>query len=197
FKQCNDLIDAINHVMSFLYDVVTSRFPTTNNQLRNSSNPRQQATINDGRVPLQPVQGRQILFATDPRILEGQSIRYVVTNNAAYQVDLDAYDSDCDGINSAKIALMESLSHYGSIHLAEVYNQDSVTNIVIDQDVQALSTSEQLNILNQSETEITSDSNIIPYSQYVSESQYTTAQNLNFFAQQDTLILSVIEQLKT
>nr|GEX77966.1 hypothetical protein [Tanacetum cinerariifolium] len=44
--------------------VVTSRFPTTNNQLRNSLNPRKQATINDGRVTLQPLQGRQISFAT-------------------------------------------------------------------------------------------------------------------------------------
>ncbi|GKG51056.1 hypothetical protein Tco_0539180, partial [Tanacetum coccineum] len=43
--------------------VVTSHYPTTNNQLRNSSNPRQQATINDGRVTLQPVQGRQTSFA--------------------------------------------------------------------------------------------------------------------------------------
>nr|GEV03518.1 retrovirus-related Pol polyprotein from transposon TNT 1-94 [Tanacetum cinerariifolium] len=32
--------------------------------LRNSSNPRQQATINDGRITLQPVQGRQIYFAS-------------------------------------------------------------------------------------------------------------------------------------
>nr|GFC05746.1 hypothetical protein [Tanacetum cinerariifolium] len=45
---------------------------------------------------------------------------YVVTNNAAYQADdLDAYDSDCDEINSAKITLMENLSHYGSDNLAE------------------------------------------------------------------------------
>nr|GEY36684.1 copia protein [Tanacetum cinerariifolium] len=42
------------------------------------------------------------------------------TNNAAYQADdLDAYDSDCDEINSAKIALMVNLSHYGSDNLAE------------------------------------------------------------------------------
>ncbi|GJW07669.1 hypothetical protein Tco_1570092 [Tanacetum coccineum] len=55
FKQGNDPIDAINYMMSFLLAVVTSCYPTTNNQLRNSSNPRQQATINDGRVTLQPV----------------------------------------------------------------------------------------------------------------------------------------------
>ncbi|GJX91204.1 hypothetical protein Tco_0344530 [Tanacetum coccineum] len=58
FKHGDDPIDAINHVMSFLSAVVTSRYPTTNNQLRNSSNPRQQATINDGRVTIQPVHGR-------------------------------------------------------------------------------------------------------------------------------------------
>ncbi|GKC37911.1 hypothetical protein Tco_1050295 [Tanacetum coccineum] len=43
--------------------VVSSRFPTTNNQLGNSFNPRQQATIHDGRVVVQPVQGRQSSFA--------------------------------------------------------------------------------------------------------------------------------------
>ncbi|GKA54393.1 retrovirus-related pol polyprotein from transposon TNT 1-94, partial [Tanacetum coccineum] len=62
FKHGDDPIDAINHVMSFLSTVVTSCYPTTNNQLRNSSNPRQQATINDGRVTVQPVQGRQISY---------------------------------------------------------------------------------------------------------------------------------------
>ncbi|GKC02257.1 hypothetical protein Tco_0993867 [Tanacetum coccineum] len=50
-------------MMSFLSTIVSSRFPTTNNQLRNSSNPRQHATIHDGRVTIQPVQGRQSSFA--------------------------------------------------------------------------------------------------------------------------------------
>ncbi|GJZ36012.1 retrovirus-related pol polyprotein from transposon TNT 1-94 [Tanacetum coccineum] len=58
----DDRIDAINYMISFLIVVVTSRYPTTNNQLRNSSNPRKQATINDGRVTLQPNQGRKTSF---------------------------------------------------------------------------------------------------------------------------------------
>nr|GEZ94471.1 hypothetical protein [Tanacetum cinerariifolium] len=103
FKQGDDPIDAINHMMSFLSAIITSRYPTTNNQLRNSLNPRQQATINDGRVTLQPMQGRKFSFAT------------------AYQADdLDAYDSDCDELNTAKVALMENLSHYGLDALAEL-----------------------------------------------------------------------------
>ncbi|GKF21218.1 hypothetical protein Tco_0069856 [Tanacetum coccineum] len=87
----------------------------------------------------------------------------VITHNAAYQADdLDAYDSDCDELNSAKVALMVNLSHYGSDALAEVHNHDNMNNNVAHQ---------QSNVVNHSETEITSDSNIIPYSQYVIKSQ--------------------------
>ncbi|GJW95388.1 hypothetical protein Tco_0175060 [Tanacetum coccineum] len=225
YQSRDDPIDAINHVMSFLSAIVTSRYPTTNNQLRNSSNPRQQATINDGRVTLQPVQGRQIsivagttrtytpgasgsnyrkqrivicynykgeghmskqctkpkrkrddswfkdkvflvqaqangqilheeelAFLADLGIPEAQATQTVITHNAAYQADdLDAYDSDCDELNTAKVALMANLSHYGSDVLAE----------------------------------------------YLHETQQAASQNSNSSAQQDALILSVIEQLKT
>ncbi|GJY07172.1 hypothetical protein Tco_0374226, partial [Tanacetum coccineum] len=250
--------------------VVTSRYPTTNNQLRNSSNPRQQATITDGRVTLQPIQGRQtsftagtirtytlgasgsnfgkqrtiicynykgegdmskqytkpkrkrddswfkdkvllvraqangqilheeeLAFLADPGIVEGQAIQIVITHNAAYQAeDLDAYDSDCDELNTAKVALMANLSHYGSDALAEVHNHDNMNNNMINQVVQAMHSSEQSNVVNHSETEVTNDSNIIPYSQYVIESKQEAVQNSNSCAQQDALKLYVIEQLK-
>nr|GEY82391.1 integrase, catalytic region, zinc finger, CCHC-type, peptidase aspartic, catalytic [Tanacetum cinerariifolium] len=159
FQKGDDPIDAINHMMSFLTVVVISRYPPTNNQLRTSLNPCQQATINNGRVTIQPIQGRQNSmtagmsrqYTSGPsgtlgkqRVIvcynckgEGHMSKqytkpkrkideawfkdkYVVTNNAAYQDDdLDAYDSDCDELNSAKIALMVNLSHYGFDNLAE------------------------------------------------------------------------------
>nr|GFA76208.1 hypothetical protein [Tanacetum cinerariifolium] len=119
---------------------------------------RDEAWFKDKVLLVQAQANRQILheeeleFLADPGIAEAQTTQYVITNNAAYQADdLDVYDSDCDEINSAKIALMANLSHYGSDNLAE----------------------------------------------YVNESQYVTVQNSNFPAQQDALILSVIEQLKT
>ncbi|GJT87989.1 hypothetical protein Tco_1069706 [Tanacetum coccineum] len=213
FQKGDDPIHAINHMMSFFTTVVTSRYPTTNNQLRNSSNPRQQATINNGRVILQPIQGRQtslaageghmstqctkpkrkrddswfkdkvllvqaqasgqilheeeLAFLADPGIPEGQATQTVITHNAAYQADdLDAYDSDCNELNTAKVALMANLYHYGSDALAEVHNHDNVNNNMINQAVQVIPFSEQSNVVNFSETEITSDSNIIPYSRY-------------------------------
>ncbi|GKD99918.1 integrase, catalytic region, zinc finger, CCHC-type containing protein [Tanacetum coccineum] len=257
-------------MMSFLSVVITSRYPTTNNQLRNSANPRQQATINDGRITLQPIQGRQISFASgtsraytpgasgsnsgkqrtvicynckgeghmskqctkpkrkrddswfkdkvllvqaqengqilheeelaflaDPGITEGQATQTIIIHNAAYQADdLDAYDSDCDELITANVSLMANLSHYGSDALTDVHNPNMDTNI-INQAVQAMPSSEQSNVVNHSKTKITSDSNNIPYSQYVIESQQAAVQNSNSSAQQDALILSMIEQLKT
>ncbi|GKB10985.1 integrase, catalytic region, zinc finger, CCHC-type containing protein [Tanacetum coccineum] len=221
FQKGDDPIDAINHMMSFLTVVVSSCYPTTNNQLRNSSNPRQQATINDGRITLQPIQGRQTSFAvgTTRTYTRGSSgsnsgkqmtvigrqtsfaagttrmytpgasrsnfgkQRTVICYNCKGEGhmskqctkpkrkrddlwfkdkvllvqaeekadDLDAYNSDCDELNTAKVSLMVNLSHYGSNALAE----------------------------------------------YVIESQPEAVQNSNSFAQQGALILSMIEQLKT
>ncbi|GJS34729.1 retrovirus-related pol polyprotein from transposon TNT 1-94 [Tanacetum coccineum] len=271
FQKGDDPIDAINHMMSFLTAVVTSRYPTTNNQLRTSSNPRQQATIYDGKVTVQPVQGRQttyaagttrkytpgasgsntgkqrtvicynckgeghiakqctkpkrkrdetwfndkvllvqaqaggqalteeeIAFLADPGLPDIQTSQTVITHNAAYQADdLDAYDSDCDELNSAKIALMANLSRNGSDALTEVHNPDNLNYDLFNQSEQIMTSSEQSNDVSQSETEITSDSNIIPYSQYLSEAQQETVQNPNSSAQQDVLILSMFEQLST
>nr|GFC13037.1 hypothetical protein [Tanacetum cinerariifolium] len=59
FQKGDNPIDVINHMMSFFTAVVTSRYPATNNQLRTSSNPRQQATINNGRVTIQLIPGRK------------------------------------------------------------------------------------------------------------------------------------------
>ncbi|GJW00031.1 retrovirus-related pol polyprotein from transposon TNT 1-94 [Tanacetum coccineum] len=116
----------------------------------------------------------ELEFLADPGVGEGLVTQSIITQNDAYQADdLDAYDSDYDELNTAKVALMANLSHYGSDALAES------------------------NVVNYSETKITSDSNIIPYSQYLIESQHIVVQNSNSYAQQDALILSVIEQLKT
>nr|GEU72905.1 hypothetical protein [Tanacetum cinerariifolium] len=216
FQKGDDPIDAINHMMSFLTAVVISRVTIqpiqgrqdsmtigmsrqyTSGPSGTSGKQRDKVLLVQAQANGQVLHEEELEFLADPGIAETQSTQYVVTNNVAYQADnLDAYDSDCDEFNSAKIAFMANLSHYGSDNLAEVHNQDNMTNNLIHHDVQATSTSELSNILNHSETEITSDSNIISYSQYMNESQYTTDQNSSSLALQDDLILSVIEQLKT
>nr|GFB47843.1 hypothetical protein [Tanacetum cinerariifolium] len=112
----DDPINAINHMISFLTSVVTSRYPAINNQLRTSSNPRQQATINGGRVTIQPIQGRQNHMSA------GSSRPFASGSGGtsrSQRVIVCYKCKDCDELNSAKVALKENLSHYGSDNLAE------------------------------------------------------------------------------
>ncbi|GJR33053.1 hypothetical protein Tco_1109285 [Tanacetum coccineum] len=139
---------------------------------------RDDSWFKDKVLLVQAQASRQILheeelaFLADPGIPEVQPTQTIITHNAAYQAnDLDAYNSDCDELNTAKVALMANLSHYGLDALAEVHNHDNVNNNMINQAVQVMPSSEQSNV--------------------------AAVQNSNSSAQQDALILSVIEQLKT
>nr|GFC04008.1 hypothetical protein [Tanacetum cinerariifolium] len=60
--------------------------------------------------------------------------KYAVTNNAAYKADdLDAYDSDCNELNSAKSLKIEKLKHTLSEHLKEKeYLEQKVTLLTND-----------------------------------------------------------------
>ncbi|GJY74374.1 putative ribonuclease H-like domain-containing protein [Tanacetum coccineum] len=63
----------------------------------------------------------ELEFLADPGIAEGTVSQSVITHNAAYQADdLDAYDSYCDEISTAKAVLMANLSNYGYDVLSEV-----------------------------------------------------------------------------
>ncbi|GKC30092.1 reverse transcriptase domain-containing protein [Tanacetum coccineum] len=270
FKQGDNPIDAINKMMSFLSTIITSLFPSTNNQLRNSSNLRQQVTIHDGRVTVQPLQGRQnsyaagtsgtrantsgtkgnyscqqrvvkcfncqgeghmarqspkpkrkrdatwfrdkvilveaqgkgkvlneeeLEFLVNPGIAKGPVTQSVITHNTAYQADdLDAYDSDCDEISTAKAVLMANLSSYESDVLSEVPISKNINNM-LNQSVQEMPYYEPFHFVEHLKNEIHSDSNIIPYSQYLIESQNAAVQDINSSSQQDALILFLFEKL--
>ncbi|GJZ72743.1 putative ribonuclease H-like domain-containing protein [Tanacetum coccineum] len=263
FSPGDDLIACLNKAMAFLTAVASSRFPTTNNQLRTSSNPRNQATIQDGRVTVQQVQGRQgqnysgttyksnatssrgnttsgqarvvkcyncqgeghmarqctqpkrprnaawykekamlaeaqeagqildeeqLAFLADPGIPASQA-QTVIPHNAAFQTeDLDTYDSDCDDLSTAQAVLMANISNYGSDVIAEVPNSETYLNNMDSQSVHALQDFKQSPAMNFVDNEISSDSNIIPYSQYLQETQQATAQDTNLQAQQDSMI---------
>ncbi|GJW95742.1 hypothetical protein Tco_0175414 [Tanacetum coccineum] len=59
FLPTDDPISSLNKAMLFLSTAMNSKFPPTNNQLRTSSNPRTQATVQDGRVTVKNIQGCQ------------------------------------------------------------------------------------------------------------------------------------------
>ncbi|GJW07276.1 integrase, catalytic region, zinc finger, CCHC-type containing protein [Tanacetum coccineum] len=58
-KEIWDCVKELMEAMIFLSFDDSPRFPPTNNQLRTSSNARTQATIQNGKVTVQDVQGRQ------------------------------------------------------------------------------------------------------------------------------------------
>nr|GEW28296.1 hypothetical protein [Tanacetum cinerariifolium]GEY02392.1 hypothetical protein [Tanacetum cinerariifolium] len=139
FQKGDDPIDAINHMMSFLTAVVTSK-PYASGSAGASGNQRvimcynckgeghmsKQCTkpkrkrdaewfkdkvlLVQAQANGQVLQEEELEFLADPRTAKTSSNQYVVTNNAVYQADdLDAYDSNCDELNSAKIFLMANL----------------------------------------------------------------------------------------
>nr|GFA18715.1 hypothetical protein [Tanacetum cinerariifolium] len=114
FKKGDDPIDAINHMMSFLTSIVASW------RKRDAEWFKDKVLLVQAQANGQVLQEEELEFLADPGTTESSSNQTVVTNNAAYQADdLDAYDSDYDELNSAKVALMVNLSHYGSNTLEE------------------------------------------------------------------------------
>ncbi|GJW00455.1 hypothetical protein Tco_1555706 [Tanacetum coccineum] len=99
------------------------------------------------------------------------------------------------GIPNAKAVLMANLSNYGSYVLSEVPHFETYQNDMDNQSVQVMQHFEQTPIDDYPDNEIASDSNIIPYSQYLLETQQAVVQDINSSVQQDSMILSVIEQM--
>ncbi|GJW72364.1 retrovirus-related pol polyprotein from transposon TNT 1-94 [Tanacetum coccineum] len=231
FNQGDDPIACLNKAMAFLTAVASLRFPSTNNQLRTSSNLRNQATIHDGRgnatsfggnnaegrarvvkcyncqgeghmsrqctQPKRPrntawfkkkamlaeaqesgqiLDEEQLAFLADPSIPDGQADQTTIPKTAAFQTeDLDAYDSNCDDVSNAKAVLMANLSNYGSDVISEVPHFEPNHIDMDNQSVHAMQGFEQTLVVDFTDNEITSDSNIIPYSQYLQETQQAAA----------------------
>ncbi|GJZ96331.1 integrase, catalytic region, zinc finger, CCHC-type containing protein, partial [Tanacetum coccineum] len=91
--------------------------------------------------------------------------------------------------------LMTNISNYGSDVISEVPNSETYLNDMDNQSVHALQDFEHSPVMDFTDNEISSDSNIIPYSQYLQETQQATVQDINLQAQQDSMILAVIEQM--
>ncbi|GJU01746.1 hypothetical protein Tco_1112084 [Tanacetum coccineum] len=95
---------------------------------------------------------------------------------AAFQTeDMDAYDSDCDDLSSAKPVLMVNLSSCDPEVLSKYSKQTHIDDF--------------------QDNEIHSDSNIILYSQYLQESQDMVIRDTNSSAPNDLLVLSLVEQM--
>nr|GEV79330.1 integrase, catalytic region, zinc finger, CCHC-type, peptidase aspartic, catalytic [Tanacetum cinerariifolium] len=107
--------------MAFLSTVMTAHIPLTNNQLRTSSNPRNQATIQDGRVTVQQVQGSQGQSFAGMRT-KGNATSFVGNNVAGQTRVVKCYNCQGKGIwqGSALSLRGQGIQHdYEDISLAK------------------------------------------------------------------------------
>nr|GEV29676.1 hypothetical protein [Tanacetum cinerariifolium] len=166
------------------------------------SNLRYLATIKDGRVTVQQVQGRQgqsysgtryksnatssrrnnskkemlakdqkarkildeeqLIFLIDLGVLDGQTVRTTIPNNATFQTEyLDNYDSDCDYLSNAQAVLMANISNYGLDVISEVPHFETFLNDRENQSGLAMQDFKQSPAVDSTDNEIHSDSNII------------------------------------
>ncbi|GJX18322.1 hypothetical protein Tco_0219154 [Tanacetum coccineum] len=124
--QGEDPIECINKAMTFL-SAVASRLPPSNNQLRMSSNPKHQETIQDDRVIVQqcthPKRPRNAaLFKEKLMLAEAQEAGQILDEEQLAFLadpDLDAHDSNYDDLSSAKAVMMANLSSCDSNVLFE------------------------------------------------------------------------------
>ncbi|GJV91088.1 hypothetical protein Tco_1538901 [Tanacetum coccineum] len=133
YTQTDEILDNLTKQMALLAQSFRATLPQTNNQLRTSSNTRNQATIQDGRVVVQNVQGRQnqnqsfldeeeLLFLageqgnTFDADVDNQPVQDLALNeDNIFQADeCDAFDSDVDDEPTAQSIFMANLSSVGS-----------------------------------------------------------------------------------
>ncbi|GJY27036.1 retrovirus-related pol polyprotein from transposon TNT 1-94 [Tanacetum coccineum] len=144
-RERDDPIACLNKAMAFLTAIDSSRLSSTNNQLRTSSNPRNQATIQDGG---NNASGQARVVKCYNCQGEGHMARQCTqpkrpTNATWYKKksnteDLDTYESDCDDMSNAKAVHMVNISNYGFDVISEVPHSETNLNDMENQSVHAM-----------------------------------------------------------
>ncbi|GJR49414.1 hypothetical protein Tco_1399935 [Tanacetum coccineum] len=164
----DNLIENLTNTLALLTQSYKTFLPQTNNQLRTSSNPRNQATVQDGREGV---------------VLDEEQLLFLAAD------DCDAYDSDVDEAPTAQTMFMANLSSadpvrdeagpsYDSDVLSEVHDHDHYQDAVCDHhEEHEMHDDVQPNHAVESHADYTSDSNMTPYDQYVKDNAAPVVQN--------------------
>ncbi|GJZ71897.1 hypothetical protein Tco_0635748 [Tanacetum coccineum] len=190
FNQGDDPIACLNKAMAFLTAVASlslregkdkgeghmSRQCTQPKRHRNVAWFKKKAMLAEARESGQILDEEKLAFLADPSIPDGQADQTTIPKLSASRLRiLDASDS--------------KFTFLFVPHIEPNYID------MDNQSVHAMQGFEQTLVVDFTDNEITSDSNIIPYSQYLQETQQAAVQDTNLYAQQDSMILSVIEQI--
>nr|GEZ14682.1 transposase (putative), gypsy type [Tanacetum cinerariifolium] len=222
-----DLIENLTNTLALFTQSYRTFLPQTNNQLRTSSNARNQATVQDGRVVVQNVQGHIARNCTQPKqpqnseyykdkmllmqaqenivALDAERLLFLAggqdnafdddvdeqpvqdlalnVDNVFQADDCDAFDSDVDEAPTAQTMFMANLSSadpvtdeaepsYDSDILSEVPNHDHYQDAACEyHEEHVMHDSVQLDHVVDSQADYTTNSNMIPYDQYVKDNE--------------------------
>ncbi|GJV79951.1 hypothetical protein Tco_1515821 [Tanacetum coccineum] len=177
YTQTEEILNTLSKQFALLTQSFRATLPQTNNQLRTLSNTRNQATIQDGQIVVQNVQGRQnqnqrnfargngaavldeeeLLFLageqgnTFDADVDNQPVQDLAMNDDnIFQADeCDAFDSDVDDELTAHTIFMATLSLAGSTN-----PQAGPSNASILSEVHTLENAIDHSVTNQNEHEI-------------------------------------------
>ncbi|GJX70068.1 retrovirus-related pol polyprotein from transposon TNT 1-94 [Tanacetum coccineum] len=159
-----------------------------------SSNTRNQATVQDGRVVIQNVQGRQnrgqgnnargvgaaSYGGAQNRIVDEQPVQDLALNvdNVFQDDDCDAFDFDVDVAPTTQTMFMANLSSADPVYdkASPSYVSDTLLSKVHDHDHYQDAVCEYHEV-HEMHADYTSDSNMIPYDQYVKDNAVTIVQS--------------------
>ncbi|GJU35524.1 retrovirus-related pol polyprotein from transposon TNT 1-94, partial [Tanacetum coccineum] len=175
YTQTDELLDNLTKQMALLAQSFRATLPQTNNQLQTSSNTRNQATIQDGWVVVQNVQGRH-----------NQNQRYFAWGNGT--AGNGGAQNRAGNANASQGKLVKCYNCNGVGHIARNYTQSANPqagpfNASILSEVYILGNAIDHSISNQDKREVHNkvqpldvidttsvhmgNSNIIPYEQYL------------------------------
>ncbi|GJX78305.1 hypothetical protein Tco_0325116 [Tanacetum coccineum] len=186
------------------------RFPDSLALLANTYNPPHsyssqrlptQATIQNGQVMVQNVQGRQYQgYAVNTRKSQATGARVINTfgqenaNQPSYcKCNLHNQSSPAGSINGDIVAstydsdILSEVPHYDTYHETDVLNSDVQETVYI----------EHIVINNNSYNELTRDINVISYTNYMAIIEHDATQYIPPPTQENDMILSVIEKMKS
>ncbi|GJU20503.1 hypothetical protein Tco_1153845 [Tanacetum coccineum] len=237
-----NLIESLSNSLALLTQSYKSHLPQTNNQLRASSNARNKAMVQDGKVVVQDVRGRYnannqgrpfqrnnargngesgaVLDEEQSLFLAGEQVTNVdddvddsPENDLALNVDhvfeadeCDAFDSDVDEGPITQTMFMTNLTSedqiydeagtsYDSNTPSEVQDHDTFVNHLDEyHEVHEMQTDEQHNYIVDSDADYTSNSNIIPYDQYVEDNEDHVVQR-NVSSVRNDALMSILDEM--
>nr|GEY92452.1 transposon Ty3-I Gag-Pol polyprotein [Tanacetum cinerariifolium] len=170
----NDLIENLTSTLALLTQSYRTFIPQTNNQLRTSSNPRNQATIKDDRAQENGValDAEQLLFLAD--------VDEAPTAQTMFMANLSSADPITD----------EAGPSYDSDILYKVQDHDQyLDDTYAYQEEHVMHDSVQLDHVVDLHADYTSVDNMIPYDQYVKDNEVPVVHRNASSIQNDTFMM--------